>query len=475
MEGPTNLLYQLAPVRKGSQGVLLYRITRDDNATPSPVSGPVTRKQLRKAFKQLSSGEKPEVRYIVCSERRFTGEESIKVTVDRQLQSLAQASAEENCHCFLALLEKRRKRKLEDNVEPRIRYVIRELQDLTGLDAITVLKRPVSEDSLPTERLYPRSRKVDAISVRTCGIYSHGTVLESWFDHVSGSAPVTYRDSLTIQILVVVTKQCLVKFICPQFVSEFKALQFLQQFSKGPQLELARAICQQIEFPLWDETWKGPLLVTAVRLGERDLAHRIGQQIDERLEFTTLTALGQQYEIFGDSTDKLRLDELHWQCIRPEGRGFLSTSYEALKAFFAGLTGLIKNHFSIMFHNCLYQLLTDETILASGLWVQEVIQDLIGVRRIIHQQNGRVLPEFKYPPMTQLAWHLILFGVNKCLERLDRHEISKLHESITLLYKEMEEGLNEGQRSFVEQFLHIDKGAQVSRNDHKRKRQDDIN
>lgn len=77
--------------------------------------------------------------------------------------------------------------------------------------------------------------------------------------------------------------------------------------------------------------------------------------------------------------------------------------------------------------------------------------------------------------MTQLAWHLILFGVNKCLERLDRHKISKLHESITLLYKEMEEGLNEGQRSFVKQFLHIDKGAQVSRNDHKRKRQDDIN
>lgn len=260
------------------------------------------------------------------------------------------------------------------------------------------------------------------------------------------------------------TKQCLVDFICPKCPSEFEALHFLQQFSKGAQLELARAICQQVEFPLWEETWKGPLLVTAVRLGERDLACRIGQQIEESLEFSTLAALGQQYKIFGDSTNGLRLDELHWQCIRPEGRCCLSPVYEALKAFFAGLTGLSRNHNSIMFHNCLYQLLTDETISASSLWVQEVIQDLIGVHRTV-DQYGKGLPEFKYPPMTQLTWHLLLFGVNKCRERLDRHEISRLHESITQLYESLEEeGLNESQQSFVEQFLH--KGAQVSGGQH---------
>ncbi len=195
MEGPTNLLYQLAPVRKGGQVLLLYRITRDDNATQSPVSGPVTRKQLRKAFEQISSAEKSEVRYIVCPERRLTGEKSIEVTVDRRLQSMAQASAEGNCHCFLALLEKRNIRQLykvsEDEVEPRIGYVLSELQDLTGLDAITVLELPVSGDSLQTGDLYPGSRKVDTVSLENCGGYSHGCVVESWFDHVSGSTPIT--------------------------------------------------------------------------------------------------------------------------------------------------------------------------------------------------------------------------------------------------------------------------------------------
>lgn len=129
--------------------------------------------------------------------------------------------------------------------------------------------------------------------------------------------------------------------------------------------------------------------MTAVRLGELDLAYTIGQQLKDPLDISTLTALGQQYQISEDSNDKMRLDKVHWQCIRLEGQGHhLQVSYYALKAFFGGMTGLSQNCKSIMFHGCLYILLTDETLPVLYICLQEVICDLIGLP-VTTTSNGK--------------------------------------------------------------------------------------
>lgn len=248
------------------------------------------------------------------------------------------------------------------------------------------------------------------------------------------------------------TQQRLVSFLCPKFCSELEALKLLQQLSEGPQLELARSICQQIRHPSWFETWSGPLLVTAVRLGELDLAHTIGQQLEEPLAFSTLTALGQQYQISEDSNDKMRLDKVHWQCIRLEGQGhYLQVSYYALKVFFAGLNDWPQNHKSIMFHNCLYILLTDETVPVLYNCLKEVICDLIGLP-VTTSSNGKNALKFQYPPNTDFARHLLLFGVRKCQKRLESGT-SRLYKIITELYEDWDkQGQTASQQFFFDQF-----------------------
>ena len=194
----TNLLYQLAPVRKDSQGVLLYRLTRDDSDAQSPAFGPVTRKQLREVFEHLSA-QNSEVRYSVWSEQRVISENASEIPVDSRVQSIEQACAGGNCHCFLARLKKiirynhrEVSEEDEDELESFSEYVLSELQGLTGLDVMTVPQLSVSEDSLPTERLYPRSRKVDETIIETCDGKFHGGVQQLWFDHVCGSASITW-------------------------------------------------------------------------------------------------------------------------------------------------------------------------------------------------------------------------------------------------------------------------------------------
>ncbi len=175
----------------------------------------------------------------------------------------------------------------------------------------------------------------------------------------------------------------------------------------------------------------------------------------------------------GDSIDELRLDKTHWQCLRGPGSSLYKT-YEALKAFFAGLTGLSKIHNSIMFYNCLYLILTDKTIRVSDRCLQEVIQDLIGFPIMVNR-NGKTPPEFEYPPKTEFIWYLLLIGVNKCRERLGEPRTSIFHENINTLYEDLEKtGLTGSKQSFIKHFIRMDKGVQESANDRKRKRHDII-
>ena len=215
--------------------------------------------------------------------------------------------------------------------------------------------------------------------------------------------------------------------------------------------------------------------MTALRLGERDLAHTIGKQIGAALGFSTLNALGQQYQISGDSTDELKLGESYWQCIRLRGQSYyLYTSYRALKAFFAGLTGLSKTHNGIMFHDCLYQLLVDETLPVSDRCLEEVIQDLVGFSMTTNRYDEES-PACQFPLKTGFTRHLLLSGPRECWERLCSYDSSSVHENITKLYEDLKkDGQIESNKSLFEQIISIGKEVQKRGNECKRKRQDSL-
>lgn len=186
--------YQHAPVRKDSQGVLLYRITRDDSAAQSSAIGPVTRNRLRDAFQQLSAQDS-EVQYFVWSEESATIEGAIEVPVDSRVRTIEQACAEGTCHCFLARLkrrtsyERREFNEVDEDV-PSCQYFLDELQCLTGLGVLTVPELHVAGDFLPTKLLYSGSRKMEKIILENRD-EEYCDIQQTRFDQVCGSALVT--------------------------------------------------------------------------------------------------------------------------------------------------------------------------------------------------------------------------------------------------------------------------------------------